>query len=319
MSRKNFAQSSLADAFVKAYSKSGGFLEDILQTFEWAAFASLLAHIHSETKGAPGYPPLMMFKVMLLQQWYNLSDPAAEEAVRDRLSFRRFCGIPLDQETPDHSSIWRFRQTIDKLGLAEKLLAEVNRQLDARGLIVKRGTLVDATIIAANVKRPPYEEGQVNPRDPDASFTKKNDKTYFGYKAHIAVDEESDLIRAAEMTSADLHDSQRGEAMIQGDEAAYYADKAYDSKALREKLAALGVDDKIAYKAKRNKPLVAWQKWFNTTASSVRCGVERANATMKNWYGMTRVRYLGLARNNCHLQFVACAMNMKRALVLLAA
>jgi IS5 family transposase len=319
MSRKNFAQSSLADAFVKAYSKSGGFLEDILQTFEWAAFASLLANIHSETKGAPGYPPLMMFKIMLLQQWYNLSDPAAEEAVRDRLSFRRFCGVPLDQETPDHSSIWRFRQTIDKLGLAEKLLAEVNRQLDARGLIVKRGTLVDATIIAANVKRPPYEEGQVNPRDPDASFTKKNDETYFGYKAHIAVDEESDLIRAAEMTSADLHDSQRGEAMIQGDEAAYYADKAYDSKALREKLAALGIDDKIAYKAKRNKPLVAWQKWFNTTASSVRCGVERANATMKNWYGMTRVRYLGLARNNCHLQFVACAMNMKRALVLLAA
>jgi len=319
MSRKNFAQSSLADAFVKAYSKSGGFLEDILQTFEWAAFASLLANIHSETKGAPGYPPLMMFKIMLLQQWYNLSDPAAEEAVRDRLSFRRFCGVPLDQETPDHSSIWRFRQTIDKLGLAEKLLAEVNRQLDALGLIIKRGTLVDATIIAANVKRPPYEEGQVNPRDPDASFTKKNDKTYFGYKAHIAVDEESDLIRAAEMTSADLHDSQRGEAMIQGDEAAYYADKAYDSKALREKLAALGIDDKIAYKAKRNKPLVAWQKWFNTTASSVRCGVERANATMKNWYGMTRVRYLGLARNNCHLQFVACAMNMKRALVLLAA
>jgi IS5 family transposase len=88
---------------------------------------------------------------------------------------------------------------------------------------------------------------------------------------------------------------------------------------LREKLAALGVDDKIAYKAKRNKPQAHWQKWFNTTASSVRCGVERANATMKNWYGMTRVRYHGLARNNCHLQFVACAMNMKRALVLLAA
>jgi IS5 family transposase len=221
MSRKNFAQSSLADAFVKAYSKSGGFLEDILQTPEWAAFASILANIHSETKRAPGYAPLMMFKIMLLQEWYNLSDPAAEEALRDRLSFRRFCGVPLDQETPDHSSIWRFRQTIEKPGLAEKLLAEVNRQLDARGLIVKRGTLVDATTIAANVKRPPYEEGQVNPRDPDASFRKKNDKIYFGYKAHIAVDEESDLIRAAEMTSADLHDSQRGEAMIQGDEAAY--------------------------------------------------------------------------------------------------
>ena len=103
--------------------------------------------------------------------------------MRDRLSFWRFCGIPLDQETPDHSSIWRFRQRIEKLGLSEKLLAEVNRQLDARGLIVKRGTLVDATIIAAAVKPPSFGEGVVSERDPDASFTVKNDETSFGYKA----------------------------------------------------------------------------------------------------------------------------------------
>jgi IS5 family transposase len=97
-----------------------------------------------------------MFKIVLLQQWHTLSDPAAEEAVRDRLSFRRFCGLPLEPETPDHASIWRFRKTIDKLGLSAAVLAEVNRQLDGLGLIVKRGTLVDATLIAAAVKRPPY-------------------------------------------------------------------------------------------------------------------------------------------------------------------
>jgi transposase, IS5 family len=95
-----------------------------------------------------------MFKIVLLQQWRMLSDPAAEEAVRDRLSFRRFCGLPLEVETPDHASIWRFRQIIDKLGLSPKLLAEVNRQLDARGFVIKRGTLVDATIIAGAVRRP---------------------------------------------------------------------------------------------------------------------------------------------------------------------
>ena len=111
-------------------------------------------------------------------------------------------------------TIWRFRQRIEKLGLPEKLLAEVNRQLDARGLIVKRGTLVDATIIAAAVKPPSFEEGVVSERDPDASFTVKNDETYFGYKAHLAVDKESGLVRQAEMTSADLHPSQRGQAMI---------------------------------------------------------------------------------------------------------
>src|SRR5271169_3707979 len=138
MSRRNFSQPSLADAFVKAYSRVGGFLEDIAKTFEWAAFDVLMGPLHSSSDGAPAYPPLTMFKIVLLQQWYGLSDPGAEEAVRDRLSFRRFCGVPLDQETPDHSSIWRFRQRIEKLGLSEKLLAEVNRQLDARGLIVKR-------------------------------------------------------------------------------------------------------------------------------------------------------------------------------------
>ena len=319
MSRRNFSQPSLADAFVNAYSRVGGFLEDIAKTFEWAAFDVLMGPLHSSSDDAPAYPPLTMFKIVLLQQWYGLSDPGAEEAVRDRLSFRRFCGIPLDQETPDHSSIWRFRQRIEKLGLSEKLLAEVNRQLDARGLIVKRGTLVDATIIAAAVKPPSFEEGVVSERDPDASFTVKNDETSFGYKAHLAVDEESGLVRQAEMTSADLHDSQRGEAMIQGDEAAYYADKAYDSQALRDKLGELGIEDRIAYKAKRNKPLVNWQVWFNKTASRIRVGVERANATMKNWYGMAKVRYLGLDRNNCHLQFVAMAMNMKRARLLIAA
>jgi transposase, IS5 family len=183
MTRRNFSQPSLAEAFVKAYSRVGGFLEDMAKTFEWAAFDVLMGPFHSSSDGAPAYPPLTMFKIVLLQQWYGLSDPGAEEAVRDRLPFRRFCGIPLDQEMPDHSSIWRFRQRIERLGLPEKLLAEVNRQRDARGLIVKRGTLVDATIIAAAVKPPSFEEGVVSERDPEASFTVKNDETDFGYKA----------------------------------------------------------------------------------------------------------------------------------------
>ena len=310
MTRRCFKLPSFADAFVKGCSKGGGFLEDIAKTIEWSAFEVLFSQINAKTLGAPGYPPLVMFKIVHIQQWYSLSDPAAEEAVRDRLSFRRFCGIALDAETPDHSSIWRFRQLVGKLGLSEKLLAEVNRQLDARRPLVKTGTIVDATIIAAKVKRPPYAEGQVNPRDPDASFTVKNDKTYFGYKAHLAVDEGSDLIRRAEIRSADLHDGQTGGALIQGDEKAVYADKAYDGAALRKALADKSIEDRIAYKAKRNHPLKNWRKWFNRAASCVRSGGEPANATTKTWHGVARVRYLGLARNNCHLQCVACAMNM---------
>jgi IS5 family transposase len=225
---------------------------------------------------------LTMFKIVLLQQWHTLSDPAAEEAVRDRLSFRRFCGLPLDMETPDHASIWRFRQTIDKLGLSTQLLAEVNRQLDALGLVIKRGTLVDATLIAGAVRRP-YEGGGVNPRDPEARFTRKRDKTYFGYKAHLAVDEASGFVRQAEMTSANVHDSRLGEALIQGDEQGFFADRAYDSQALRETLERRGLIDGIAWKVKHARyPLESWQQVHNAWASSVRSAVERAFATMKH-------------------------------------
>jgi IS5 family transposase len=228
-------------------------------------------------------------------------------------------GLPLDMETPDHASIWRFRQAIDKLGLSTKLLAEANLQLDALGFVIKRGTLVDATIIAGAVRRP-FEGGGVNPRDPEARFTRKRDKTYFGTKAHPAVDEESGLVRQAEMTSANVRDTRLGEALIQGDEQGYFADRAYDSQALRETLERRGVVDGIAWKVKHARyPLEAWQRLHNAWTGSVRSAVERAFATMKRWYGMGRVRYLGLARNACHLQFVAMAMNMKRALVLMRA
>jgi IS5 family transposase len=304
------------DALVSGYGKVGGFLDRIEKAFDWPALEALLSPIHGSATGAPGYPPLTMFKILLLEQWHGLSDPAAEEAVRDRLSFRRFCGLPLDMETPDHASIWRFRQTIDRLGLSTQLLAEVNRQLDALGLVIKRGTLIDATIIAGAVRRP-YEGGGVNRRDPEARFTRKREKTYFGYKAHLAVDEASGLVREAQMTPANVHDSRLGEALIQGDEQGVFADRAYDSQALREVLERRGLVDGIAWKVKhRRYPLEPWQQVHNAWAASVRSSVERAFATMKRWYGMSRVRYLGLKRNACHLQFVAMAMNMKRALAL---
>ena len=124
MSRRDLSQPSFVDAMVSGYGRSGGFLDRIEQAFDWSGFEALLAPIHASRRGAPGYPPLVMFKVLLLQQWHTLSDPGAEEAVRDRLWFRRFCGLPLEVETPDHASIWRFRQTIEELGLSAALLSE---------------------------------------------------------------------------------------------------------------------------------------------------------------------------------------------------
>jgi transposase, IS5 family len=317
MSRRDLSQRSFVDAMVSGCGRSGGFLDRIDKAFDWSAFEALLSPIHASSRGAPGYPPLVMFKILLLQQWHMLSDPGAEEAVRDRLSFRRFCGLPLEADTPDHASIWRFRQTIDKLGLSATLLSETNRQLDALGLIVKRGTLVDATLIEAAVKRPPYGSGGMNPRDPDARVTMKRKTVHFGYKAHLAVDEESGLVRQAEMTSANVHASSLADALIQGDEQGYFADKAYSSQAFRERLEGRGLVDGVAWRGRPHHPLEAWQRLFNVWSSSIRCGVERAHATMKQGCGMSRVRYRGLARNACHLRFVVTAMNMKRALVLM--
>ena len=177
---------------VRGYGKGGGFLARIEQAFEWSAFEASLAPIHASTRGAPGYSAPDDVQDPALQQWRTLSDPGAEEAVSGQAVVSALShGLPLEAETRDHTSIWRFRQTIDKLCLSAALLSETNRQLDALGLIVKRGTLVDATLIAAAVKKPPYGSGGINPRDPDARVTMKRKKAYFGYKAHLAVDEGS--------------------------------------------------------------------------------------------------------------------------------
>jgi IS5 family transposase len=255
-------------------------------------------------------------KLLLLQQWHGLSDEGLEAAVDDRLSFRRFAGIPLAESVPDHSSVWRFREELARRGLAARLLAEVNRQLDARGLILRRGTLIDATILEAAVRPPGGDAGEVSERDPQAGWTKKNGRSRFGYKAHAAVDEGSGLVRAATMTPADVHDSVPADDLVQGDEGAVYADKAYDSEARRAGLRERGIEPRIMYQARRNRPLRPWQAAFNKAVAPIRAGVERLFATMKRTYGHRRVRYLGLARNDVQLQALCVAINLRRALAL---
>ena len=217
---------------------------------------------------------------------------------------------------PDHSSVWRFREELAERGLAEKLLAEVNRQLDAKGLVLRRGTLIDATSLEAAVRPPGGDAGEVSGRDPQAGWTKKNGRSRFGYKAHVAVDEGSGLVREAVMTPADVHDSVPADGLVQGDEGAVYADKAYDSEARRAGLRARGIEPRIMHKARRNRPLKPWQVAFNKAVAPIRAGVERLFGTMKRVYGHRRVRYLGLARNDVQLQAMCAAINLRRALAL---
>jgi len=263
--RVDFGRGNLVEAFVRQRQSKSAWLEEIDRLVDWSRLEGLFADVYASREGGVSYPILTYVKLLLLQQWHGLSDPGLEAAVDDRLSFRRFCGIPLDRSVPDHSSIWRFRQKLARKGadgttLGERMLAEINVQLDARGLILKHGTLIDASISRSAARPPAGDAGEVSARDPDAGFTKKNGKTSFGYKAHLATDEGSDLIREAIMTSAQLHDSQVCDALIQGDEAAVYADKAYDDSKRRARLKATGTKPCILYKARRNTPLKTWQK-----------------------------------------------------------
>ena len=314
MARRDFRQLGLADSIVRRRGKKSEWLDRLDAALDWPALERIVAGVYASREGGLAYPLLTYVKLLLLQQWYGLSDEGLEAAVDDRLSFRRFAGIPLAESVPDHSSVWRFREQLAKRGLAERLLAEVNRQLDAKGLILRRGTLIDATILEAAVRPPAGDAGEVSPRDPQAGWTKKNGKSRFGYKAHAAVDEDSGIVRAATMTPADVHDSVPADDLVQGDEGAVYADKAYDSEARRTGLRERGIEPRIMYQARRDRPLKPWQAAFNRAIAPIRAGVERLFGTMKRAYGHRRVRYLGLARNDVQLQAMCAAINLRRAL-----
>src|SRR5215210_284963 len=146
MARRDFRQLGLADSIVRRRGKKSEWLDRLDTVLDWPALETIVSGIYASREGGLAYPLLTYLKLLLLQQWYGLSDEGLEAAVDDRPSFRRFAGIPLSRGVPDHSSVWRFREELAKRGLAERLLAEVNRQLDVKGLILRRGALIDPTI-----------------------------------------------------------------------------------------------------------------------------------------------------------------------------
>jgi transposase len=205
---RRVGQGSFAEAWLRPDGRIGvnARLDRIDGLVKWYRLEKILANLRSAKTGRPAYPPLVLLKVLLLQSWHDLSDIGIEEALCDRLSFRRFCGFGLDDMTPDATTISRFRCDLAAAGLSEKLFREIGRQLDKKGLVLKQGTLIDATLVEADAKRPPMSEGEVSGRDPDAGFTRRGQRSFFGFKAHIAVDHGTDLIRDCVLTSADIGD-----------------------------------------------------------------------------------------------------------------
>ena len=323
MSHRVVGQMSLAEGLVKRRSGQNEALERMGRALEWKRLERELSEIYNAAEGRPAYPPLVMFRCLLLQQRYGLSDLELEEALADRLSFRRFARIALDQEVPDHSTICRFRAQLAARRLGERLFAEVNRQFEAQGLLLKRGTPIDASLVKASVRPPRTEQsvpGEGGPLDPDADWTRRGRVAFYGYKAHIAMDQGSEPIRSATLTSARVNDSTVADELISGDERAVYADKAYHNEERSARPVQRGIADGIMRRLMPHsriphRVLAA----RNRRLGKIRSAVERKFAVRKTHYHYATVRYRGLLKNRLQLLLMCMAMNLKRAQVLRAA
>lgn len=294
-------------------------LDEIHELIDWKQIEKRLININNKETGVRAWPPLMMFKILLLQSFYNLSDPACEKQLARDLLFRRFVCLSLVESVPDHSTIWRFRNQLQELGLLEELFKEINEQLSNRGLLIKNGhaSIIDASVVQAKNNRRKKNAAGENTQDPEASYnTKKGadgrQKTTYGFKAHINTDEDG-FILAETLTTGKVHDSQVFEELLTGEEAAVYADSAYKSKAHDKVLEKEKIQNGILNRAYRNTPLTDEQKRHNSYASQVRYVVERTFGILKRYYGLAKARYMGIKRNQARLTISCIAYNLKRA------
>lgn len=310
---REIGQSSFAEALIRGGSNAR--LERIEGLIDWSCLEGLLAGIYGSSTGRPSYPPLVLLKVLLLQSWYGLSDPAMEEALADRLSFRRFAGLGLEEAVPDHSTISRFRTLLAQRGLADRLFSEVTRQLEAKGQVIRSGTIIDATAIDAAAAEPPKQKGGGRSKaDPDARWIKHaKGSARFGYKLHAAVDQGTGIVRRARITPANVPEVEIGHELVCGDEQAVYADKAYVGPRMRERLRAGQIKDRVQGRAARNRPLRPIETRRNILIGRIRGRIEGVFGTLKRSYGLARMRYMGLARNIAGTLMTLIAWNLARA------
>lgn len=313
-------QLGFADAFADPRMRAAGKLAGLAEVIDWGPVDALAERLR-EDRGRPPYRAAGMLRALYLQALYDLSDPGLEEALLVRLDFRAFCGFSLADRTPDETTLCRFRNRAAEAGLMEEVFGVVNAQLEARGLVVKKGTLIDATLVSAASCRPALAAGskpQV-PREPEATFTRKGGKAYFGWRLHVGMDAGSGLVRRARVTSAHVNESLIADELICGDEAAVYADKAYENKHRRRALKARGIKDRILHRGHKNQvALPHWQAVRNRLISPRRAPVEAIFGTLKRTYGRARARFCGLTRTTADLLRVLTVYNLRRAIVLQA-
>jgi len=311
MAQRKTGQFSFVEALAPQLVAGSGRLDRLHGLVKWYRFEKVLASLRDSGAGRPAYPAVVMFKVLLLQSLYGLSDAEAEEALADRLSFRRFAGLALTDAVPDHSTICRFRNLLVEHGVLDKLFAELDRQLDKAGLILRRGTMLDATVIETSAAKPRDRRPS---SDPDARFTRREGRagSAFGYKAHVGVDQGSGLIRSVFATPANVNDTVPADRLVRGDEQAVLADAAYHTHAREAALKARGIKPRLMRRANKHHPLPPRLRHYNRLIARRRAAVETTFATWKRRMGLTFIRYRGLAKASGQILIAAMAFNLRR-------
>ena len=292
------------------------FLDEMNLVVPWAELVSLIAP-HAPPPGAKGgRPPFAvetMLRIHFLQQWFNLSDPAMEEALYDMALFREFVGLDAGEDNlPDESTILRFRHLLEAHNLSSQILATVNATLAAKGLLLKSGTVVDATLIAA----PSSTKNSSGERDPEMHQTKKGNQWHFGMKAHIGVDADSGLVHTVVGTAANVNDVTQAHALVHGAETDVFADAGYQGVGKRDETQEINVNWHVAMRPGKRKvldkstPMGAILDQLERAKARIRAKVEHPFRVIKRQFGHVKVRYRGLAKNTAQLHTLFALSNL---------
>jgi IS5 family transposase len=285
-------------------------LDDLTNLIDWTPIARQIDDIHSAVKGEPAWPPLALFKALLISIWYDLPDVKLAEALDDRASFRRFCGFSSKETTPERTTFVRFRKQLVMRGVDETLFKTITQQLRAKAVTVKTGTLVDATVIAS-----------ASHGDGEAAWAgHRRRKAVHGFKAHVGADSDTALVEELSVTPGNVHDGNAGHGALPDDPHDVFADSGYRGQRFMSAVLAKGGVLKVIQISAWGRPgdnTIKKLRSWNYSVQRIRCRIEKIFGTWKRSYGLRRMRWRGLLKATLQVRLTAIAYNIKRASTIL--
>jgi IS5 family transposase len=309
MAQRRIGQEKLT--FSRSPEQNGSSLDEIDALIDWTPVAQALSGVYAANKGEPAWPPLALFKALLIAIWYDVSDVKLAEALADRASFRRFCGFSRDEPTPERTAFVRFRRELVNRGLDRVLFETVLSALKSRGITIKTGTIVDATVIRS-----------ASEDDSDAKWSgHRSRRAIHGYKAHVGADADTALVEEVIVTPGNVHDGRAGGGALPDNPGLVYADSAYRGEAFGSAVRAKGGTPRIALTGMWGVPgddTVQKLKRWNRAVQRIRSRIEKIFGVCKRSYGLRRMRWRGLGKAALQVRLTATAYNLRRALSLLS-